>query len=186
VTVPGVLSLAGWSAIGTLVLAIASVLALGGAVAQIATMRVTARRDRAYDYADRFNQPDIIALSAEYGEYWRRHSFRHFQRLSGDERAQLLVVPNLIEEAAAAYVRGLIDRDIAAQMLGVLVEYMWEISQPLVNGAQADRDEWTYGEWKAMQEDTKARRERSRRRTLRLRARLARKRRRAAPVSPPP
>jgi hypothetical protein len=68
----------------------------------------------------------------------------------------------------------------------VLVEYMWEISQPLVNGAQADRDEWTYGEWKAMQEDTKARRERSRRRTLRLRARLARKRRRAAPVSPPP
>jgi hypothetical protein len=59
---------------------------------------------------------------------------------------------------AAAYVRGLIDRDVAAQMMGVLVENTWQVSQPLVQGAQAERDEWTYGEWKAMQEDAMPRR----------------------------
>jgi hypothetical protein len=92
-----------------------------------------------------------------------------------------LIVPNLIEEVAAAYVRGLIDRDVAAQMMGVLVEYTWKVSQPLVKGAQKERDEWTYGEWKAMQEDTLARRVRGRGKTKRQRARLARRRRWAEP-----
>jgi hypothetical protein len=181
VTPPAALSLDGWVAIATFVLAGASVLALGGAALQILIVRATARRDRAYDYADRFNQPDIIALTARHAEYWESHTFAEFKLLSGRQRSELLIVPNLIEEVAAAYVRGLIDRDVAAQMMGVLVEYTWKVSQPLVKGAQKERDEWTYGEWKAMQEDTLARRVRGRGKTKRQRARLARRRRWAEP-----
>lgn len=177
-----------WIAIGTFVLAAASVLALGGAVAQILTTRSGARRDRAYDYADTFNRPEIIALTARTRAYWKGHGFEHFSKLTPARRAEMLIVPNLIEEMGAAYVRRLIDRDIAAQMVGPLAEDLWKLTADrLVKGAQAERrkerksaqpgsEKWIYSEWKAMQEDTRSRREASRGKTRRLHSRLERKR----------
>jgi hypothetical protein len=167
------LSLAALGNIAQIVIAGASVSALFGAVTQIAVTRANARRARAYDYADRFNQPEIISLTARYTDYWDKHSFEDFSALSRQTRSKLLVIPNLIEEVAAAYNRNLIDRNVAAQMLGLLAEAMWERSRPLVEGTRKERDKWIYAEWEEMQKDTLQRRMAARRKTER---RIARRR----------
>jgi hypothetical protein len=165
------LSIDAWGDIAQLAIAVTGVLAIFGAAVQIKVARSNARRARAYEYADRFNRPEMISLTARYTDYWKSHSFTDFEALSRQSKSKLLVLPNVIEEAAAAYERKLIDRDVAAQMLGVLVEVMWKCSHALVAGARADRhDDWIYAEWEAMQKDTFKRRMRARKKTRRRRA----------------
>jgi hypothetical protein len=84
-----------------------------------------------------------------------------FEGLEPRERAQILVVPNLIEEIGALYNRRRLDRDVVALALGVMVELLWVECQALVKGGQADRGEWVYSEWAEMQADTRERRERA-------------------------
>jgi hypothetical protein len=63
----------------------------------------------------------------------------------------------------------LIDRDITAQVLGLMVERTWKRSHPLIKGARAERDDWVYAEWEMMQDDTFKRRMDQRHKSLRKR-----------------
>jgi hypothetical protein len=133
------LSLDGWGDIAQFVIAIAALLALLGAVAQVKAVRSTARRARAYEYSDRFNRPETILMSARYTEFWEHNSYEDFAALPREDRSEWLVLPNLIEEAAAMYNRNLVDRDVTAEVLGPLAEAMWTRSIPLVVGSRKSR-----------------------------------------------
>jgi hypothetical protein len=58
------LSLDGWGDIAQFVIAIGGVSALAGAFGQLRLSRANARRGRVYEYADRFNDPDLLRASA--------------------------------------------------------------------------------------------------------------------------
>jgi hypothetical protein len=162
------LSLDGWGDIAQFVIAIAALLALLGAVAQVKAVRSTARRARAYEYSDRFNRPETILMSARYTDYWEHNTYEDFAALTRENRSKWLVLPNLIEEVAAMYNRNLVDRDITAEVLGPLAEAMWRRSIPLVVGSRKSRkDRWVYAEWEQMQKDTLRRRSDARRRRQR-------------------
>jgi hypothetical protein len=166
------LSLQDWSYVAQLVIAGAGFLAVLGAAAQVIVARTHARRERVYTYADRFNHPEIISLTASYSEFWGSKTFVDFKALGAQDRSKLLVVPNLIEEMATTYNRNLIDRDAAAEMLGVLTEALWQESGALVGAARQERhNSWIYAEWEEMQKDTARRRLAGRRKTIRRRAR---------------
>src|SRR6202035_6124642 len=134
------LSLDAWGDIAQFVIGIAGVLALLGAAAQLRSSRANARRARVYEYSDRFNQPEMIRLTARYTDYWEKHSYEDFRHLDRPIRAQWLVLPNFIEEVAALYNRNLLDRDVAAEVLGMYVEDLWASSLPLVTGQRTQRN----------------------------------------------
>lgn len=154
------INLAGWGDIAQVFIALAAVAALLGAVAQIRVTHALARRALSYQYADRFNEPKMAERIAEYQKYWMEHEYSEWWTAAHrhDAYAQgLLIVPNLVEEFAAAYNRELLDRDIAAMFLGTTVAVLWKQSGKLVEGARRDRDNWVYAEWEAMLPDSKSR-----------------------------
>jgi hypothetical protein len=162
------LSLSAWGDIAQFGIVIAGICALIGAVIQIKVMRSHARRARVYAYSDRFNQPEMIALSARYTDYWETHTYSDFMARDREGRSEWLVLANFIEEVAGLYNRKLLDRDIAAQVLGVYVEVLWKCSLPLVTGARQERkDGWLFVDWEQMQADTLTRRMAARRKTER-------------------
>ncbi len=166
------LSLTGWADIAQLVIAIAGGLALGFAAVQVGISRTHARRARVYDYADRFNQPEILKAGAVYRDYWESHSHKDFKALDRAARLELLMLPNLIEEVAFLYNRKLLDRNVAAELLGVYVERLWVVSHPLVFDERRERNHpGLYSEWEEMQRDTPSRQLAGIRRAKRRRAR---------------
>jgi hypothetical protein len=166
------LSLKEWSYAAQLIIAGAGALAVLGAAAQVITGRNQAKRERAFAYADRFNQLEIIAITAEYADFWKTRSYAEFIKLPPEHRSRLLVVPNLIEEMAMTYNANLLDRNAAAQMVGVLAESTWTASGNLVASARQDRhNDWIYAEWEEMQKDTARRRLAGRPKIVRRRAR---------------
>jgi hypothetical protein len=170
--VASTLSLDGWGNIAQFVIAIGGVLALIGAFAQLRLSRANARRGRVYEYADRINSPKILRASGRYREYWKSHSFEDFSSLDLAEQLECLMLPNLIEEVAVLYNRNLLDRDIAAQLLGTYVEMLWKASIPLVSEVRRKESRATiYSEWEEMQDDTPSRTTKANRKTERRRAR---------------
>jgi hypothetical protein len=164
------MTLAGWGNIAQMVIGGAAVLALFFASIQIHVTRLIARRSRAYEYADRFNErlDEFIA----YQDYWSKHSFAQWLAQSRDARQRALVVPNFIEELATAYNRKLVDREVVAMYLGGAVEVLWHQSDKLVVGMRkAVGNDWLYAEWADMVPDTKRRRERIEHKFGRRRAR---------------
>jgi hypothetical protein len=118
---------------------------------------------------DRWSSKDIRKLLADFRAFWKGNDWAAFEALTAHKRADLLVLPNLIEEVASLYNRKRIDRDVVALALGVAIEVLWEQSQVFVKGGRADRGEWTYNEWQEMQTDTRIRRERAHRKIRRRR-----------------
>jgi hypothetical protein len=166
------LSLDAWGDIAQLVLAITGGLALGGALVQLGITRSQARQARVYTYSDRFNQLEIIRLCARYTDFWETHSYEEYRALPRPERAEWLVLPNFLEEVAALYNRKLLDRDVAADVLGMYVEDLWTVSLPLVTGERIKRNDPTiFSEWEEMQRDTPSRQMGTNRRNERRRAR---------------
>lgn len=166
------LSLNGWGDIAQFVIAITAVAALFGAFAQLRLNRASGRRGRVYEYADRFNDPDLLRASARYREYWKANTFADFSSLDLADQLEYLMLPNLIEEVATLYNRNVLDRNLAAQLLGVYVEVLWEASSPLVGEVRLEEDRATiYSEWEAMQNDTPSRRAKANDETERRRTR---------------
>ncbi len=65
------------------------------------------------------------------------------------------MLPNIIEEVAFLYNRRLLDRGVASEILGVDVESLWIVGQPLIKGERGFRERPSiYCEWEEMQEDT--------------------------------
>lgn len=160
------LSLNGWGDIAQFVIAIGGVLALIGAFAQLRLSRANARRGRVYEYADRFNDPSLLRASADYRKYWKDHTYADFDSLDLADQLPSLMLPNLIEEVAVLYNRNLLDRNLAAQLLGIYVEVLWQASVPLVGEVRQKEDRSTiYSEWEEMQDDTPGRRTKANRKT---------------------
>jgi hypothetical protein len=155
------LSLDGWGDIAQFVIAGSGFVALIGAGAQLSLSRANARRSRVYEYADRFNTPEMLRRTADYREYWDTHNFEHFMSLDLAEQLERLLLPNLVEEVALLYNRKLLDREVASELLGVYVERLWEVSRPLVDSVRlAEKRPTIYSEWEQMQRDTPTRRAR--------------------------
>jgi hypothetical protein len=166
------LSLDGWGDIAQFVIAIGGVLALAGAFGQLRLSRANARRGRVYEYADRFNDPVLLRAAARYREYWRNNTYADFDFLDLGDQLECLMLPNLIEEVAVLYNRNLLDRNLAAQLLGVYVEVLWQASIPLVSEVRQQENRSTiYSEWEEMQDYTPSRRAKANRKTERRRAR---------------
>lgn len=166
-----VLSLDGWGDIAQFVIAIGGVGALIGVYLQLRLGHASARRGRVYEYADRFTDSKMLRASGEYVEYWESHTFSDFAALSIVEQLDRLMMPNLIEEVAFLYNRNLLDRNVAADLLGFYVERLWDVSSSLVGEVRRAENRATfYSEWEAMQEDTRARSTASSRPTDRRRA----------------
>jgi hypothetical protein len=166
------LRLAQWGDIAQFVIAIVGAIALIGAIWQIVLNRANARRVRVYEYADRFNRPGLRRRSSRYRNYVEKHTYSDFKRLTRTLQNELLILPNLLEEVAALYHRGLLDRDVAAEMLGVYVENLWASSKPFMSEMRAELGANAFCDWEEMQTETPGRkltadRKRARRRALR-------------------
>ena len=157
-----VLSLNGWGDIAQFVIAVGGVGALIGVYLQLRLGHATSRRARVYDYADCFNKREMLRASAEYVEYWKSHTFAEFDAMSLADQLEHLMMANLIEEVAVLYNRNLLDRNLAAQLLGVYVEVLWQASIPLVSEVRQQENRSTiYSEWEEMQADTPGRSDRN-------------------------
>jgi hypothetical protein len=153
-----VLSLDGWGDIAQFVIAVGGVGALIGVYLQLRLGHASGRRARVYEYADRFTDSKMLQASGEYVEYWEGHTFSDFAALSTVAQLDRLMMPNLIEEVAFLYNRNLLDRNVAADLLGFYVERLWDVSSPLVSEVRRAENRATfYSEWEEMQEDTRVR-----------------------------
>lgn len=165
------LALYAWADVAQFVIAIAGGLALLGAAAQVRLSRANARRARVYEYADRFNEREMLRLSALYIDAWKNSSYEEFKALDRADRSESLMLPNLIEEVAFLYNRKLLDRDVAAEILGIYVERLWSVSIPLVTELRREKNNPSvYAEWEEMQRDTPTRQLKAVRKAERRRA----------------
>lgn len=165
------LSLEQWGNIAQFVIAIAGALAIVGAWLQIRSNRANARRVRVYEYADRLNRPNLVRRMARYSDFLEKHDYAHYKTLSRVRRAELLILPNLFEEIAALYHRGLLDRDVASEALGFWIELMWDESYGFISEMRAERGPRVYCDWEAMRADTPARKSKADRKITRKHAR---------------
>jgi hypothetical protein len=157
-----VLSLDGWGDIAQFVIAVGGVGALIGVYLQLRFGHATSRRARVYDYADCFNKREMLRASAEYVGYWESHTFADFDAMSLADQLEHLMMANLIEEVAFLYNRNLLDRNVAADILGFYVERLWNASSSLVNEVRTKEGRATFfSEWEEMQADTPGRSERN-------------------------
>jgi hypothetical protein len=143
--------------VAQIVIAVALWLALLG----VYVSRLIARRQLTYSYFDRFESKEVRRRIADSTDFWKTHDWAAFQQLDTWRRSEMVAVANLIEEVASQYNRKLLDRNIAALVLGGLIEALWEDWQVIVNGGQESRGEWVFREWERMQADTRKRRDRA-------------------------
>ncbi len=79
--------------------------------------------------------------------------------LTEREQAEQMRLPNMVEEIACLYSRNVLDRDLAAELLGVYVEKLWKASERLIGELRdAEQRPRIFIEWEAMQKDTWKRR----------------------------
>jgi hypothetical protein len=167
----GFLTLAGLGDVAQAGIAVTGALAFLGAAWQISISRASAKRARVYEYADRFNQPEIIRASAHFAEYWKDHSYAGYKELELAKQMEWRMLPNIIEEVAYLYNRRLLDRNVAAELLGIYIERLWTVGKPLTDGLREERRPDIYTEWEEMQEDTPRRQIKGFRKAKRRRAR---------------
>ncbi|HUB36143.1 MAG TPA: hypothetical protein VL972_04910 [Solirubrobacteraceae bacterium] len=166
------LSLSAWGDIGLLVTAGAALVALVYAAIEVRISRTHARLKRVYDYADRFNRPKTLAAGAKYRDYWENHSAEDWENLPRAKRLELMMLPNLIEEVAFLYNRRLLDRAVAAELLGVYVEDLWSASSRQIQELRMRRNRpGLFSEWEEMQSDAPRRQLAGARASKRRRAR---------------
>jgi hypothetical protein len=155
----GVISLSGLGDLAQLILAASAIAALGGAWAQIHTSQATARRARVYDYADLLNGLDLLQATAKHQEQWPKWTATDFKALSDVEQLEWMRLPNIAEEIAVLYNSDMLDRDVAAKLLGVYVERLWKASERLVKELrEAEQRPRIFIDWEQMQNDTWGRR----------------------------
>jgi hypothetical protein len=168
------LSLVAAGNIALVVAAGAAIVGLAYAAIEVRISRASSRLTRLYAYADRFNRPETLAASASYRDYWERHSVDDYLALPRTERLELMMMPNLVEEVAFLYNRRLLDRNVAAELLGIYVETLWDASQAAVIKLRIYRNNPAlFSEWEEMRADTPRRtlrgiRAAERRRTRRI------------------
>lgn len=157
--VVSMLTMAGWADIAQYVFALTGAAALGFAWMQVRTSRAAARRNRVYEYADAFNQLDQLKAAAEHKKKWSVWTVADLEALTEVEVAEWMRLPNIVEDVAYLYNRKALDRDVAAELLGVFVERLWVATERLARELRkAEQRPKIFVEWEKMQQDTWARR----------------------------
>jgi hypothetical protein len=152
-------SLSGCADIAQVALAITAVAALVGAAAQLRISQNKASRERVYAYADALNTLDILRATVEHKENWAKWTIEDLANLPEREQVEQMRLPNLVEEIAHLYNRKVLDRDVAAELLGVYVEALWIASERLVKELRiSEQRPRVFIDWEKMQADTWKRR----------------------------
>jgi hypothetical protein len=153
------LSLAGLGDIAQAVLAGIAFAALVGAIAQLRVSHNAARRTRVYDYADMLGRPEWEAETVRCQEELPKFTAGTFEALPLADQYAWLRLPNLIEEIAYLYNCGVLDRDVAAELVGVYVERLWAACSTLLRELRVvEGRPRVFIEWERMQGDTWRRR----------------------------
>lgn len=153
------LTMAGWADIAQYVFALTGAAALGFAWMQVRTSRAAARRSRVYEYADAFNQLDLLKAAAEHKKKWSEWTVADLAALTEVEVAEWMRLPNIVEEVAYLYNHNALDQDVAAELLGVYVERLWVATERLAKELRkAEKRPKVFTDWEKMQHDTWKRR----------------------------
>jgi hypothetical protein len=153
------LSLAGAGDIAQIVLAGTGLVALVGAYAQIRVSHNAARRGRVYEFADMLGQQEWIDETVRCQEEFRQFTSETFNALPAAEQLGWLRLPNLVEEIAYLYNRGVLDRGVAAELVGVFIERLWASCATLLRELRVSEGRpRVFIEWERMQDDTWRRR----------------------------
>jgi hypothetical protein len=153
------LSLQQWGNIAQLAVAVVALIAFAGAVWQILSSNANAKRVRTYEYADHIGQQEMRHLAAAYRRYFEdeKHTYDDFLTLNRARRNDLLALPNLIEQAAGLYHRKLLNRDVAAELLGAYCEALWSAGESFLKSVQDKQGENRFWAWEAMISDARLR-----------------------------
>jgi hypothetical protein len=154
-----ILTMAGWADIAQYAFALTGAIALGFAWIEVRTNRASARRSRVYEYADAFNQMELLEAAAEHKERWSVWTVADLHGMTEVEQAKWMRLPNIIEEVAYLYNNDALDQDVAAELLGVYVERLWVATERLANELRkAEKRPKVFVDWERMQADTWKRR----------------------------
>src|SRR3954451_7297379 len=151
----------GWS---TYFLAWLGILAFLGTLLGIAHTRRDARRARTLEYLRRFNGEEFAPLNAKVltflatadpSVFARKASHpegaalatkdevgKAFDDLDIETQAQVTLVLNFYEELSGSYRRGLLDENVAAEMIVPTVQYAWEVAKPFITYRREREAEW--------------------------------------------
>lgn len=132
------MSLANWADIAQIVLALAALGALIGAIVQIHAAKTASRVAITYNCTERFSETtrkhltdayDLFVLGGETAE----DRFKDFLEWEPPRQLDALLVPNLIEEIAGMYNHDLLHKLIAKDFFGVLASDMWQLGSWFIN-----------------------------------------------------
>lgn len=153
------LSLHGAGDIAQIVLAGTALVALAGAYAQVRVSHNAARRGRVYEFADMLGRREWVDETVRCREELPGFTGATFMALPLADQLKWLQLPNLIEEIAYLYNCGVLDRDVAAELVGVYVERLWQACGRLLTELRvAEGRPRIFIEWEWMQGDTWRRR----------------------------
>ncbi len=137
-----------------------AVLALIGAVYQVRITRAIARQTRTYEYLDHFTERgetreiakarDFLVLDgADPEEKWDE-----FFKKSREDRNMVVLHLNRVEDFAAMYNSGLVDREIAHRILAAPFGAYWDEAEWLISRIRKrpNGDQY-FREWIEMRED---------------------------------
>jgi hypothetical protein len=153
------LSLSGAGDIAQIVLASTGLVALVGAYAQVRVSHNATRRGRVYEFADMLGQQEWVDETVRCHEGLPMFTSKTFSALSLGEQLGWLRLPNLIEEIAYLYNSGVLDQDVAAELVGVYVERLWASCAGFLRELRVSENRpRVFIEWERMQSDTWRRR----------------------------
>jgi len=152
------LSLSGWSAISTFVLAITTALALVGVAVQIRLARATTKQTLTYNYTERFAKPELLPFHQKtrslfnLGGATADERFETFANWSTEDQLGALLVPNLFEELAGMYNQGLLHRRITKEYFGRTAHAFWDEGEWFILALRASYPRY-YEQWERMLRD---------------------------------
>jgi hypothetical protein len=151
----GDLHLADWASIAQIVLAITAVLALAGAIWQTHASGSATRASITFGFTTRFSSPEFLPYIGKTMELVKPSKdsaevrFAAFHEMDREEQLAALVVPNLIEELAGMYNRGLLNKKITKDYFGDFARDLW-VSGSWLFGSWREKDQEFFAQWYLM------------------------------------
>ena len=135
-------------------LAVAAVLALGGAIGQTLSARSATRASITFGFTTRFSNPELLPYIRKTIEVFKSEGspeamFAAYGEMDYAEQLATMVVPNLMEELAGLYNRGLLDKKITRDFFGDLARNLW-VSGSWLFGPWREEDSAYFAQWLLM------------------------------------
>jgi hypothetical protein len=149
-------NLSGWASIAQIVVTVVAVLALIGATVQTLLTRSANRHTLTDNYTARWSDPTrnhlmvktIETLTVKKGETPDQR-WDQFHASSLQDQFDAMVIPNLVEEIAGMYNRGLLDKTAAKEYFGYPAHALWKRAEWFVYRARKDDSDY-FIQWEAM------------------------------------